>query len=99
MHPRHAERFMAKILVVDDQEMMRDSLAATLTREGHEVVACGDGAAAVARLAGGQSGGRPGRVEPPLTDLKMPRTTGIELRGQARRPRPEGSGPAGTALG
>ena len=43
---------MARILIVDDQEMMRDSLAATLAREGHEVVAAGDGAAAVARLAG-----------------------------------------------
>ena len=28
---------MARILIVDDQEMMRDSLAATLAREGHEV--------------------------------------------------------------
>ena len=42
---------MARILVVDDQEMMRDSLAATLVREGHEVVAAGDGPAAVARLS------------------------------------------------
>ncbi len=39
---------MARILIVDDQEMMRDSLAATLVREGHEVVATGDGPAAVA---------------------------------------------------
>ena len=43
---------MAKILVVDDQEMMRDSLAATLAREGHEIVAAGDGQAAVSRLVG-----------------------------------------------
>ncbi|MDB5296005.1 MAG: hypothetical protein JWO31_1988, partial [Phycisphaerales bacterium] len=40
---------MAKILVCDDQEMMRDSLAAILARDGHEVVAAGDGPAAVAR--------------------------------------------------
>ena len=44
---------MARILIADDQEMMRDSLAATLAREGHEVIACGDGAAAVARLSAG----------------------------------------------
>ena len=42
---------MARILVVDDQEMMRDSLAATLAREGHEVVAAGDGAGGVSRLS------------------------------------------------
>ncbi len=28
---------MGRILVVDDQDMMRDSLASTLVREGHEV--------------------------------------------------------------
>ena len=44
---------MARILVVDDQDMMRDSLAATLAREGHEVVAAGDGPTAVARLTSG----------------------------------------------
>ncbi len=38
---------MARILVVDDQEMMRDSLAATLARDGHEVIAAGDGPVAV----------------------------------------------------
>ena len=49
---------MARILVVDDQDMMRDSLAATLVREGHEVIAATDGAAAVSRLNGGNSSGR-----------------------------------------
>ncbi len=40
---------MARILIVDDQDMMRDSLAQSLVREGHEVVAATDGSAAVAR--------------------------------------------------
>src|SRR3954470_6831426 len=74
---------MARILVVDDQEMMRDSLAATLAREGHEIVACGDGAAAVERLSAG------GRFELLITDLKMPRMTGIELLAEAKRLRPD----------
>ncbi|HEY2586499.1 MAG TPA: sigma-54 dependent transcriptional regulator [Tepidisphaeraceae bacterium] len=73
---------MAKILICDDQEMMRDSLAGTLVREGHEVVACGDGAAAVGRL-------QAGRFDLLITDLKMPKMTGIELLGEARRLRPE----------
>ncbi|HWE03145.1 MAG TPA: sigma-54 dependent transcriptional regulator [Tepidisphaeraceae bacterium] len=74
---------MARILVVDDQEMMRDSLAATLVREGHEVIAAGDGPMAVSRLSG------PGRVDLLITDLKMPRMTGLELLAESRRIRPD----------
>lgn len=73
---------MARILVVDDQEMMRDSLAATLAREGHEVVAANDGPVAVGKLTGG-------RFDLMITDLKMPRMTGIELLQEAKRLRPE----------
>jgi two-component system, NtrC family, response regulator HydG len=73
---------MAKILVCDDQEMMRDSLAGILVREGHEVAACGDGATAVGRL-------QSGRFDLLITDLKMPKMTGIELLAEARRLRPE----------
>jgi DNA-binding NtrC family response regulator len=73
---------MAKILVVDDQEMMRDSLAGTLVREGHEVVAFGDPAAAVARL-------QAGRFDLLITDLKMPKMGGIELLAEVKRLRPD----------
>lgn len=73
---------MAKILLADDQEMMRDSLAGILVREGHEVVACADGAAAIARL-------QSTRFDLLITDLKMPRMSGIELLGEARRLRAE----------
>jgi DNA-binding NtrC family response regulator len=75
---------MARILVCDDQDMMRDSLAATLAREGHEVVATNDGPTAVSRLT---TGG--GRFDLLITDLKMPRMTGIELLQEAKRIRPE----------
>src|SRR5580658_8299170 len=74
---------MARILIADDQEMMRDSLAATLARQGHEVVAAGDGPVAVSRLSGGA------RFDLLITDLKMPRMTGIELLTEAKRLRPE----------
>ena len=73
---------MARILIVDDQEMMRDSLAATLAREGHEIVAAGDGPAAVSRLEAG-------RFDLLITDLKMPKMTGIELLTEARKLRPD----------
>src|SRR3954471_12322871 len=74
---------MARILVVDDQELMRDSLAANLAREGHEVVATHDGTVAVSKLEG------PARFDLLITDLKMPKMTGIELLAEAKRLRPE----------
>jgi DNA-binding NtrC family response regulator len=73
---------MARILIVDDQDMMRDSLAATLARDAHEVVAAGDGPAAVAKLA-------TGRFDLLISDLKMPRMTGLELLAEAKRLRPD----------
>jgi DNA-binding NtrC family response regulator len=76
------EETMARILVVDDQEMMRDSLAATLAREGHEIVATNDGPAAVNRLQNA-------RFDLLITDLKMPKMTGMELLAEAKRLRPD----------
>jgi two-component system response regulator HydG len=73
---------MARILIVDDQDMMRDSLAATLAREGHEIIAANDGPAAVARLSSA-------RFDLLITDLKMPKMTGLELLTEAKRVRPE----------
>ncbi len=73
---------MARILVCDDQEMMRDSLVATLAREGHEVVAATDGTVAVQRLAGA-------KFDLLISDLKMPKMTGIELLAEAKKVRPD----------
>jgi two-component system response regulator HydG len=74
---------MARILVCDDQELMRDSLATNLAREGHEVVATGDGTVAVTKLEGS------GRFDLLITDLKMPKMTGMELLAEAKRLRPD----------
>jgi two-component system, NtrC family, response regulator HydG len=73
---------MARILICDDQEMMRDSLAATLAREGHEIVACGDPSLAVQRLGAA-------RFDLLITDYKMPKMTGIELLAEAKKLRPD----------
>src|SRR3954467_10110405 len=73
---------MARILVCDDQEMMRDSLASTLVREGHEVTAASDGGLALQRLSSS-------KFDLLITDLKMPRMTGIELLAEAKRLRPD----------
>src|SRR5205085_11390867 len=79
---KQREPRMARILIVDDQEMMRDSLAATLAREGHEVFAAGDGPLAVTRLSAQ-------KFDLMISDLKMPKMTGIELLAEAKKLRPE----------
>ena len=73
---------MAKILVVDDQEMMRDSLVGILIREGHEVVGVGDPTQGLERLAGA-------KFDLVITDLKMPKMTGIELLAEVKKIRPD----------
>jgi DNA-binding NtrC family response regulator len=73
---------MARILVVDDQEMMRDSLVATLKRENHYVTGCSDAQSAIAKLTHG-------RFELLITDLKMPKQGGIELLAEAKKLRPD----------
>ena len=61
-----------KVLVVDDKQMMRDSVGATLQRAGFTVVVASNGRDAVDKLARHQ----PAVV---VTDLKMPEMTGLEL--------------------
>ena len=63
---------MSTVLVVDDKELMRDSVASTLQRAGLSVVTCSDGEAALDAIAKK----RPDAV---LTDLKMPGLSGVDL--------------------
>lgn len=60
------------VLVVDDKEMLRDSVAMTLQRAGMTVFAAADGASALDMVARK----RPDAI---VTDLKMPGISGIEL--------------------
>ncbi len=61
-----------KVLVVDDKQMMRDSVSSTLQRAGFQVIAASDGAAALGHIARHH----PAAV---ITDLKMPEMDGLEL--------------------
>ena len=63
---------MSRILVVDDKEMMRDSVATLLGRRGHTIVAASGGEQALEKVAGK----RPDIV---VTDLQMPGMNGLEL--------------------
>ncbi len=68
---------MSTVLVVDDKEMLRDSVGATLQRAGFSVVTAESGAGALELIAKR----RPDCV---VTDLKMPGMTGLELVEKAR---------------
>jgi DNA-binding NtrC family response regulator len=63
---------MQSILVVDDQELMREMLEETFKRAGYEVAAVSSGAAALDSLAAASH-------DVVVTDLKMPGMDGIEL--------------------
>ncbi len=69
---------MADILVIDDDEDFRDMLCRLLTRDGHTVVACGDGKKGVDLF-------RQNPLSLVITDLIMPDQEGIETIIQLRR--------------
>ena len=69
---------MSKILVVDDKEMMRDSVSTTLSRKGHTVVSAGSAKSAIERIAE-----RP--FDAVITDLQMPEMDGVQLLEEIRR--------------
>ena len=63
---------LGRIIVVDDQELMRDSLSETLARAGYEVESFSVGAEALEDV-------RANGTDAVITDLKMPGMSGIEL--------------------
>src|SRR3990172_11079774 len=61
---------MAHIAVVDDKEILRDSLSTALAREDHSVATFADPVEALAGIKGGA-------FDVILLDLKMPRMDGL----------------------
>jgi CheY-like chemotaxis protein len=72
----------ASVLVVDDNEIMRDTLKGFLETEGYSVVSCEDGPSAL-RLS------KQKRFEIVLTDFQMPEMNGDEMIKQLREDQPE----------
>jgi two-component system, OmpR family, response regulator MprA len=70
---------IVKILVVDDERAVRDSLRRALELQGYEVDLAADGAEALARLESN------GQVDAVLLDILMPVMDGIEVCRQIRR--------------
>ena len=71
----------AQILVVDDEALIRETLAEYLTQEGFHVCACADGEEALAVASD-----RPFDVA--LCDVQLPGMDGIELLNHVRRTKP-----------
>lgn len=69
---------MARILLAEDDDSMRDFLGKALERAGHEVVRVADGEDGLDAL-----GEAPGSFELLLTDIVMPGVDGIELARRA----------------
>ena len=63
---------MARILIIDDNETMREGLAATVRRMGHEAMTASSGAAGIADL-------RRRGADFVITDLKMEGTGGLDV--------------------
>lgn len=68
----------ARILVADDELVMRDLLTSFLADDGYEVIAATNGAEALEKLKGK-------RFDLLITDVHMPVMNGLELLQQVRR--------------
>ena len=75
---------MARILVAEDDDTIRDLVVRALTEDGHELTAAANGAAALEAL-----NQQNGRFDLLLTDVKMPIMDGIALALAAGRDHPE----------
>lgn len=64
---------MSRILLVDDDQLVNTTLLMTLENQGHDVVACGDGRAALERLRQDTA------FDVMITDILMPDMDGLEL--------------------
>ena len=65
-----------RVLVVDDDDAIRECISEVLRDEGYEVICAGNGAQALDVLEQGGAGGAPGLV---LLDLMMPVMSGWEV--------------------
>ncbi len=83
---------MARVLVIDDNEAMRDGMALSVSRMGHEVDACGAGADGIAAFA-------KRRHDFVVTDLKMAPVSGLEVIERVREVDPQAQILVVTAFG
>ena len=66
---------LGRILVVDDEPTLRQSVRMTLTKAGYDVVEAEDGEKAIQTI---RSGDNPLMVDTIICDLQMPKVNGME---------------------
>src|SRR5512142_2887507 len=71
-----------RILVVDDEEIVRESLGGWLEKDGYTIAVCPDGPTAIARL-------KEERWSILIADLKMPGMDGLQVLEESKRIQPE----------
>ena len=71
-----------RVLIVDDEEIVRESLGGWLEKDGYTVVTACDGASALAKL-------RDERWSILLVDLKMPGIDGLQVLEEAKKIQPD----------
>ena len=79
---RTPQAHVVRVLVVDDEALVREVLAEGLEEHGYTALRAGSAEAALAMLAAGEA------VDVLLTDFAMPGADGLALIGTARRHRP-----------
>ena len=84
--PKRAEGRQARVLIVDDDSIVAESLAEFLAREGYAAATAGDGREALAMLdQAREEKGESGGYGILITDLNMPRMGGMELLRELRK--------------
>lgn len=73
---------MTDILIIDDEELVRDSLGELLRREGYSIDTAGDGVAGLEKFKAGS----PAVV---IVDIVMPEKEGIETIKELKQLRPD----------
>lgn len=74
---------MARILLIDDDELLRDTVLQMLQLDKHQVSEAADGEAALVRFGDGRS------IDLVITDVLMPGIDGTRLIVELRRRRPD----------
>ncbi len=69
---------MPRILLIDDDQLLRTALRLSIEKSGYEVVEAGDGREGLAAY-------RAGRFELVVTDMVMPGMEGVETIGELRK--------------
>jgi DNA-binding response OmpR family regulator len=69
------------VLVLEDEQQIRETLVDALTRAGHRVEAAADGLTGLARFQGGE-------FDIVLTDLSLPERSGLDVARAVKRMRP-----------